>query len=491
MAGRARCPHRAGRKEARINGAGWDPYDQNASSEFFDPEWVFNIKDGFDVVIGNPPYGVVNKRQNKGVSIVVDERTFAQFKDSDHYAPSRGKGLLNIYRLFVQKSLELLVINGIFSEIFPLAFAGDLSAASLRRFVFSRYRGLKFEAFPERDDPNRRVFEAAKMSVCILIAKNDRGGGSLMIRVNDNRYVDFSKKAFPISSKMLFEMDSKYVRMPIVTETEYGILYKIREKFQSVGTIYRCATGELDMTFAKDAFTTSTRFSEMIRGAGIGRYEIREEMSQGGYLYINESNLKNRDVMRQLKESERIVLQGITGVNEKWRLKATLAKSVYCANSTNYIFVRGTVARLILGIFNSRLMNFYFGRFSTNSNVNGYEVDELPMPTAIGTTATTETNETIADNTVASQIATLVDRILAAKKADSAADTSVLEAEIDQLVYKLYGLTEEEIAVVEGRGADTAPDGTGNASERIKVAPGKPRRRSTVEAVNEDDEELE
>src|SRR5690606_14949400 len=36
--------------------AGWDPYDQNASSSFFDPEWMFDIKDGFDVVIGNPPY---------------------------------------------------------------------------------------------------------------------------------------------------------------------------------------------------------------------------------------------------------------------------------------------------------------------------------------------------------------------------------------------------------------------------------------------------
>jgi hypothetical protein len=85
----------------------------------------------------------------------------------------------------------------------------------------------------------------------------------------------------------------------------------------------------------------------------------------------------------------------------------------------------------------------------------------------------------------------LVDRILAVKKADPNADTSELEAEIDQLVYKLYGLTEDEIAVVEGRGAETAPDGAGDASERIKVAPGKPRRRPTVEAVNEDDEELE
>ena len=43
----------------------------------------------------------------------------------------------------------------------------------------------------------------------------------------------------------------------------------------------------------------------------------------------------------------------------------------------------------------------------------------------------------------------LVDRILVAKKADSTADTSALEAQIDKLVYKLYNLTEEEIAIVE------------------------------------------
>ena len=34
----------------------WDPYDQNASADFFDSEWMFNVKDGYDVVIGNPPY---------------------------------------------------------------------------------------------------------------------------------------------------------------------------------------------------------------------------------------------------------------------------------------------------------------------------------------------------------------------------------------------------------------------------------------------------
>jgi hypothetical protein len=45
----------------------------------------------------------------------------------------------------------------------------------------------------------------------------------------------------------------------------------------------------------------------------------------------------------------------------------------------------------------------------------------------------------------------VVDQILATKKQDSNADTRALEKEIDKLVYELYGLTEEEIAIVEGQ----------------------------------------
>jgi type II restriction/modification system DNA methylase subunit YeeA len=50
------------------------------------------------------------------------------------------------------------------------------------------------------------------------------------------------------------------------------------------------------------------------------------------------------------------------------------------------------------------------------------------------------------------QIESIVNRILTAKRADPAANVSALEAEIDRLVYQRYGLTEEEIALVEARG---------------------------------------
>lgn len=50
-----------------------------------------------------------------------------------------------------------------------------------------------------------------------------------------------------------------------------------------------------------------------------------------------------------------------------------------------------------------------------------------------------------------SQVEKIAERILAAKRANPQADTSKLEAEIDQLVYQLYGLTEEETKIVEGK----------------------------------------
>lgn len=75
-------------------------------------------------------------------------------------------------------------------------------------------------------------------------------------------------------------------------------------------------------------------------------------------------------------------MQGITGVNEKWRLKMTMAQPPYfCANSVNYLIPDMTddFDYFILGILNSKLLNWYFAKLSTNSNVNGYEIDGLPI----------------------------------------------------------------------------------------------------------------
>ena len=468
--------------------AGWDPFDQNASSPFFDPKWMFNIADGFDVVIGNPPYGVVNKRQNKSESITVSDAELRYYKTEPSFKEGRGRGLLNIYRLFVQKSLRLLAHRGILSEIFPLAFAGDLSAAELRRFVFSGYRVISFDAFPERDNPQKRVFEAAKTSVCILVAQNMPPNGDLILRINNDKFVNTNGECFCLPCEMLLKLDPGYMRLPIVQRTAYQIFMKMRCNAMPLKTMTRCRDGEMSMTSDKSSFSTDSVLPEMIRGAGIGRYVVHEKLSQGEHLYIDENRVTDIETVRNLKAQKRIAMQAITGVNERRRIKATLISNVYCANSVNYIIGLPNM-KFTLGLLNSQLLNFFFAKFSTNSNVNGYEIDELPLIL----------NENSKHEGI---IVGLVDRILAAKKKDPQADTSVLEAEIDKLVYKLYGITDEkEIALIEGRnvcdgkgagnggrGATALPDvrgdsrGAGGHAGRVTL----PKRRR-----NDDDEMLD
>ena len=96
--------------------------------------------------------------------------------------------------------------------------------------------------------------------------------------------------------------------------------------------------------------------------------------------------------------------------------------------------------KLLLALFNSKLLNFIFKATSTSSNVNGYEVDALPLP---------QLSEDNAE--LQKTIISLAEQILTTKNADVMADTSKEEAEIDRLVYQLYGLTEDEIKIVEGR----------------------------------------
>jgi hypothetical protein len=130
-------------------------------------------------------------------------------------------------------------------------------------------------------------------------------------------------------------------------------------------------------------------------------------------------------------------MQGITGVNEKVRLKVTLLNPpAFCGNSVNYILADDLPLdpKYLLGVLNSSLLNWLFKLQSTNSNVNGYEVDRLPIA--------------VTDRTYQKSIAELVNRCMSAYS--NGKKCVEVEKQIDELVYRLYGLKAEEIAIVEG-----------------------------------------
>lgn len=138
-------------------------------------------------------------------------------------------------------------------------------------------------------------------------------------------------------------------------------------------------------------------------------------------------------------------MQGITGVNEAVRLKMTIIDNgIFCGNSANYILIEDSSLQqeYLLALLNSRLMNWYFKLFSTNSNVNGYQVDNLPIakPGTYGTKIVAKVHEILAVTKDADYVSNLAKQ----------SKVKEYERQIDQLVYELYELTPEEIAVVEG-----------------------------------------
>ncbi|NUQ26276.1 MAG: N-6 DNA methylase [Saprospiraceae bacterium] len=134
--------------------ADWNPYDQNASSSFFDPEWMFDIKDGFDLVIGNPPYGIsFNKTEidsfRKSFNVIV--------------------GHSEAYYLFTEKGLTFLKNFGILSYITPNAWLSNKYARGLRTFILHN-----FDLNILINLNKKFVFESAGVEACIfLILKNE------------------------------------------------------------------------------------------------------------------------------------------------------------------------------------------------------------------------------------------------------------------------------------------------------------------------------
>jgi hypothetical protein len=165
-------------------------------------------------------------------------------------------------------------------------------------------------------------------------------------------------------------------------------------------------------------------------------------MSQGEILFLNSRQYlaNNHGERVHHYKLERIVMQGITGVNEKTRLKMTLiGDGTFCANSVNYTVLSDSTFQreYLLGLLNSTLLNFVCSKTSTNSNVNGYEVDNLPIR--------------LSDSSGQAKLAGIVRQILTKKQRDPEADTTTLEKEVDRFVYDMYGLTSSDIKLVGDR----------------------------------------
>ena len=124
--------------------AAWNPYDQNAVSPFFDPEWMFGVASGFDIIIGNPPY-----ISTKGVTIEDKENYKKEFGFSD-----------DTYNLFTFKGISLLKEGGSLSYIIPKTFWTTQTKRNMRDLLLQYQINYIFDT--------ANPFNSVMVDTCII-----------------------------------------------------------------------------------------------------------------------------------------------------------------------------------------------------------------------------------------------------------------------------------------------------------------------------------
>ena len=378
-------------------------------------------KGGFDIVIGNPPYNEVRD---------LDKELQESYKKSLFYAQAKG-GRLNLFQFFYPLALYILKSYGICSFITQNSILAEESAIGNRKMIFSDSLVLKVDSFPERDNVRLRVFESVKMSVAILLIRKQTNIVDQTFHVNvwKDKFMS-SKSILKISKQEIMQVYPNDLVIPICDNIRWNILSKMR----SVGIFsINAQAGEIDMTKYKSNFSQDKIAYRVVTGAQVLRYRLTDTPSQGSVLYLKKADLS--ESRYAAFEQERIVMQRITGVDSKIRIIATmLPKCTYCANSTNYISGCSNQIDLLylLGVLNSKSINFFFKQTSTNTNVTSKEIAKFPILVNV--------------NSI-SVITKLVKEILDLKQ--RMFDTSALENQIDFLVYHLYGLTYDEVLIVD------------------------------------------
>ncbi|MBI4245239.1 MAG: N-6 DNA methylase [Planctomycetes bacterium] len=425
--------------------AGWDPYDQNASAGFFDPEWMFNVKDGFDIVISNPPYNVLENAVNDQDQQHLVERVR---KKTSEYIYSLG-GKLNLYRLFIERGFRITRKNGAQTFIVPSTILADKNTAGLRK-MFSTDGEMKFFVeIPEKT----QVFENVTQAIAIFSIQKRHRNNRFFLSVNLKSKVLPPENVVEVIWKEVESISGSDLSIPLISHpSEYQLLKKIHSNKITLGKFTKIAQGDVNLTVHKKYIVDKPTRVLLVRGEHISRFRVDSSDLNKERRWIDyermkkELNDKKNSIIAEDSSKKRIVCQNIANMGLKFRIiPAIIPPKVLVGHSAEFLYPLTAKWEIeaILGILSSQLLNWRFKKTSTNNHVNIYELENLPIPNL----SLDEQNP----------ISKLVDKILAITKdknypTNPQKQTKVKEYEhqIDQMVYKLYGLTEEEIKIVEG-----------------------------------------
>ncbi|WP_311701937.1 Eco57I restriction-modification methylase domain-containing protein [Riemerella anatipestifer] len=199
--------------EDAIQFSQWNPYDQNASSPFFDPEWMFGLEEGFDIVIGNPPYVQLQKESGRLAKMYqnCEYKTFAKTGD--------------IYSLFYERGWQLLKNRGFLCYITSNKWMRAGYGENTRKFFTDNTNPILLIDFA-----GQKIFESATVDTNILLFSKDKNRQEtkacvIKEKVLNNLSVYFRQNANLTEFK---DSESWVVLSPIEKQ--------IKEKIEKVGT---------------------------------------------------------------------------------------------------------------------------------------------------------------------------------------------------------------------------------------------------------------
>jgi hypothetical protein len=351
---------------------------------------------GFDAIIGNPPYDVLSELETGH-----DLSAFRRFIVAESvYEPSR-RGKNNLYKLFICRALELLAEGGHMGFITPMAVLGDDQAADIRRKIVEVGAFTGIEAFPQKDDPKNRVFPEAKLSTAVFTLVKQRPSGEdsepFVSRVHPGSLIELDSSSLKLTTSAVLLYDPLNYTIVSCAQTDWDLATRI----MSTGRMVRLRQfveffqGEVNETNERAKGNLTDEKGKLVtRGASVCLYVLREA-SQGSDLYLNVDRFlsgKGPDTKAFHHLHERIGWQESCPQNNFRRIIAALIPvGEFCNHKVNYLPKHKSQLplKLVLGLLNSKLIDWYFRLGSTNAAVSHYQMYNLPCPSFAGSSGIT------------------------------------------------------------------------------------------------------
>ena len=384
--------------------------DPSANQDFFLwHTWFKDIfdKGGFDIVIGNPPYGA-SITENK-----------EQYKKC--YLCTEGK--YEIYKYFFEQATKLSCQQGVIAYITPNTWQTLGYFKKMRQILFDKCEIVSIT------DSLYDIFASATVDTMITILQVNKGNKS-----KKYKFVEDDLKSFHI-------LDFNTNDDSILCSKTNPIIQKIERAGVVLGSIVEIWQGLIAYAGKNQPriWTSTEKETEYHRKLLYGRDISKYSITWSGE-YLKYGEWLHRPRPSYIFDKEKILVQRIRNPKLKTRLvcaydidgyiNGTGLSNIVLLNQYKDIYS----LKYIIGILNSKLINYWFSYYFIDVNIKPEQLRKIPLPKA-------KTNQ---------EIISLVEKILSDKQNIPDADTSALEREIDHKVYELYGLTPDEIAVIEG-----------------------------------------